>query len=74
MFKAANELNSESITGWHSIMLSNHESIYMYRQCLWINEELSTEYLMSMLGTCLQEYRVGRAHISSAIGLKKTKE
>ena len=32
MYQAANELNSESITGWHSIMLSNRDSIYMYRQ------------------------------------------
>lgn len=67
MYKAANELNTESVTGWHSIMLSSHDSIYMYRQCIWINELLTDEYLMCILSNCINEYRLGREHLSSAI-------
>ena len=67
MYQAANELNSESITGWHSIMLSNHDSIYMYRQCIWMNERVDREHLMDILCQCIAEYKDGRAHLSSAI-------
>lgn len=67
MYQAANELNSESITGWHSIMLSNRDSIYMYRQCIWMNELVDREYLMDILCQCIAEYKAGRAHLSSAI-------
>ena len=66
MYEAANELNSESITGWHSIMLSNRDSIYMYRQCIWINEQLDRDNLMDLLCQCIAEYRHGRAHLYSA--------
>ena len=66
MYQAANELNSESITGWHSIMLSNQDSIYMYRQCIWINERLDRDYLMDLLCQCIAEYKHGRAHLYSA--------
>lgn len=37
MYRTANELNSESVTGWHTIVLKDSGSIYMYRQCLWIS-------------------------------------
>ena len=67
MYAAANELNSESITGWHSIMLSNQTSIYMYRQCIWINASLDREYLMEILCHCIAEYKRGKEHLSSAI-------
>ena len=67
MYQAANELNSESITGWHSIMLSNRDSIYMYRQCIWMNELVDREYLMDILCQCIAEYKAGREHLSSAI-------
>jgi len=67
MYAAANELNSESITGWHSIMLSSQTSIYMYRQCIWINERVNREYLMEILSYCIAEYKRGRAHLWSAI-------
>ena len=66
MYEAANELNSESITGWHSIMLSNRDSIYMYRQCIWINEQLNRDNLMDLLCQCIAEYKHGRAHLYSA--------
>ena len=67
MYKAANELNTESVTGWHSIMLSSHDSIYMYRQCIWINASLDREYLMEILCYCIAEYKRGKEHLSSAI-------
>ena len=67
MYQAANELNSESITGWHSIMLSNRDSIYMYRQCIWMNELVDREYLMDILCQCIAEYKAGKEHLSSAI-------
>ena len=67
MYQAANELNSESITGWHSIMLSSQTSIYMYRQCIWINAQLNRDYLMEILGHCIAEYTRGRARLKSAI-------
>jgi len=66
MYQAANELNSESITGWHSIMLSNRDSIYMYRQCIWINDRLDRDSLMDLLCQCIAEYKHGRAHLYSA--------
>lgn len=67
MYRAANELNSESITGWHSIMLQNKDSIYMYRQCIWINERLDRDYLMDILCQCISEYKYGREHLATAI-------
>jgi len=71
MYQAANELNSESITGWHSIMLSNHDSIYMYRQCVWMNEHMARDILMDMLCQCIEEYKYGRAHLYSAASSDK---
>jgi len=67
MYQAANELNSESITGWHSIMLSSQTSIYMYRQCLWINAQLNRDYLMEMLCQSIAEYKKGKLHLASAL-------
>ena len=66
MYEAANELNAESITGWHSIVLSNSDSIYMYRQCIWINEQLDRDNLMDLLCQCIAEYKHGRTHLKSA--------
>lgn len=67
MYRAANELNIESVVGWHSIMLSDSSSIYMYRECAWINEQLDRDYLMEILLNCISEYKLGRAHLSAAI-------
>lgn len=67
MYRAANELNIESVVGWHSIMLSDSSSIYMYRECAWINEQLDRNYLMEILLNCISEYKLGRAHLSVAI-------
>lgn len=67
MYRAANELNIESVVGWHSIMLSDSSSIYMYRECAWINEQLDRDYLMEILLNCISEYKLGRVHLSAAI-------
>ncbi len=74
MYQAANELNSESVTGWHSLMLGGNNSIYMYRQCIWINEQLNRDYLMEILCHCIEEYKRGRAHIKSALPDECTQE
>lgn len=67
MYRAANELNTESVTGWHSIMLSDSSNIYMYRQCIWANAQLNRDYLMEILLNCISEYKLGRAHLSTAL-------
>ena len=67
MYRAANELNTESVTGWHSIMLSDSSNIYMYRQCIWANAQLNHDYLMEILLNCISEYKLGRAHLSTAL-------
>lgn len=64
MYQAANELNAESIAGWHTIVLTDSNSIYMYRQCIWMNEMLSQDYLMDILCECIAEYRHGRARLT----------
>ena len=64
MYRTANELNSESVTGWHTIVLTNHSSIYMYRQCLWIAEALSADYLTEILCDCITEYKFGRSQLT----------
>ena len=66
MYRAANELNTESITGWHTIVLTDDSSNYMYRQCLWMNADLTRDHLMDILCDCIAEYKVGRAHISAS--------
>ncbi len=67
MYRTANELNSESVTGWHTIVLTNHSSIYMYRQCLWITEALSADYLTEILCDCITEYKFGRSQLTPPI-------
>lgn len=66
MYRTANELNIESISGWHSVVLMDNSIIYMYRQCIWMNSGLTQEHLMSILCDCIAEYKVGRAHISAS--------
>ena len=66
MYRAANELNTESVTGWHTIVLTDDSSIYMYRQCPWMNADLTRDHLMDILCDCIAEYKVGRAHISAS--------
>lgn len=63
MYRTANELNSESVTGWHTLVLTDSNSIYMYRQCIWMSDSLSTDYLMDILCQCIAEYRHGRARL-----------
>jgi len=64
MYKSANELNTESVMGWHSIVLTDSSSIYMYRQCIWMSDSLSRDYLMDILCECIAEYRHGRARLA----------
>lgn len=65
MYRSANELNSESVTGWHTLVLTDSSSIYMYRQCIWMSESLSRDHLMDILCQCIAEYRYGRARLAS---------
>lgn len=64
MYRTANELNSESIAGWHTLVLTDSSSIYMYRQCIWMSDTLSPSYLMDILCQCISEYRHGRARLT----------
>ena len=61
MCRSANAMNAESLTGWHSIILTDSSSIYMYRQCIWVNERLDEDSLMEILCECIAEYRRGRS-------------
>lgn len=64
MYRSANELNSESVAGWHTLVLTDSSSIYMYRQCIWMSEALGSDYLMDILSQCIAEYRYGRARLT----------
>ena len=66
MYQAANELNTESITGWHTVVLKDNSVIYMYRQCLWMSADLERDHLLSILLDCIAEYKIGRAHLSAS--------
>ena len=61
MYRSANAMNAESLTGWHSIFLTDSSSIYMYRQCIWVIERLDEDSLMEILCECIAEYRRGRS-------------
>lgn len=60
LYGAANELNLDSVVGWHSVFLSDDSLIYMYRQCLWLSMNLTYEDLLSMLKECISEYKRGK--------------
>ena len=64
MYRVANELNSESVMGWHTLILNGQNSIYMYRQCIWMSDRLNRDYLMDILCQCISEYRSGRARLA----------
>ncbi len=64
MYRTANELNSESVTGWHTLVLTDSSIIYMYRQCLWITDALSPDLLTEILCDCITEYKHGREHLA----------
>ena len=55
MHSIANELNLVSVTGWHSVFLTDDSMIYMYRQCLWL----------SMLKECISEYKRGKGRLTT---------
>lgn len=60
VYRMANDMNRESLTGWHSVKIENTGIIYMYRQCLWMSEQLTREYLMDLLCTCIAAYKAGK--------------
>ena len=64
MYRTANELNSESVTGWHTLVLTDSSIIYMYRQCLWITDALGPDLLTEILCDCITEYKHGREHLA----------
>lgn len=63
MYRTANELNSESVTGWHTFVLTDDSSIYMYRQCIWMDEALTRDDLYDVLCHCIEEYKHGHSVI-----------
>ena len=65
MYRLANDMNRESITGWHTLLVSGGSIIYMYRQCLWMSCELTREHLMDILCTCIAEYKSGKATLTA---------
>ena len=66
MYGAANELNLDSITGWHSVFLADDSMIYMYRQCLWLSMSLTYEDLLAMLKECISEYKRGKGRLTTS--------
>ena len=64
LYRTANDLNSESVTGWHTIVLQDNSSIYMYRQCLWMSESRTTEELTDVLCDSIAEYKYGRSQFA----------
>lgn len=65
MYRIANELNRESLTGWHTLLVDDSSIIYMYRQCLWMTAQLTREHLMDLLCSCIEEYKTGKASLTS---------
>ena len=65
MYRLANDLNRESVTGWHTLLVEDDTVIYMYRQCLWMSKQLTREHLMDILCTCIAEYKSGKATLTS---------
>ncbi len=69
MYKAANALNTESVSGWHTLMPPEGDSmIYMYRRCLWMTAQLENEEFIDLLCTSIAEYKKGRKHLTSDHG------
>lgn len=61
-----NELNLDSVTGWHSVFLADDSMIYMYRQCLWLSMSLTYEDLLAMLKECISEYKRGKGRLTTS--------
>ena len=65
MYRLANDLNRESLTGWHTLLVEDDTVIYMYRQCLWMTKQLTREHLMEILCNCIAEYKSGKSTLTS---------
>lgn len=65
MYGVANELNLDSVTGWHSVFLADDSMIYMFRQCLWLSMNLTYEDLLAMLKECISEYKRGKGRLTT---------
>lgn len=68
MYRTANELNCQSLTGWHTILVNETDSIYMYRQCIWMSDTLDYDQLMDILCDCISQYKYGKSHFASSQG------
>ena len=56
MYGVANELNLDSVTGWHSVFLADDSMIYM---------NLTYEDLLAMLKECISEYKRGKGRLTT---------
>ena len=65
MHSIANELNLVSVTGWHSVFLTDDSMIYMYRQCHWLSMSLTYDDLLTMLKECISEYKRGKGRLTT---------
>lgn len=74
MYRAANDLNAESLIGWHSVLVVNDTPVYMYRQCLWTSQTISCDELLGILHSCIDAYKHGRAIISGTSGTTSTRK
>jgi len=66
MLQAANDMNLQSVTGWHSLCLDDDSVIYMYRQCVWLSMGLSYDDLFWLLKECISEYKDGKSRIMTS--------
>ncbi len=65
LYRDTNELNRQSLFGWHTLHFVGDTTIYLYRQSLWIRNGLDREEFMEVLCHCISEYKSGRAELSA---------
>jgi hypothetical protein len=63
---ALNDLNTSSVTGWHSVRLSDNSMIYMYRQSVLLSMDISYELLFPLLKESISEYKTGKSRITKS--------
>ncbi len=63
---ALNDMNSSSITGWHSVRFGGDRILYMFRQCIWLTLNLSYEDLLHLLKSSINEYKTGIRRIMTS--------
>lgn len=60
MYAITNELNLDSLTGWHCVYVEDNGTLYLYRQMLWCSMQLCYEQLLALLKSCIAEYTRGK--------------